>query len=163
MEIERKFKLNKPVFFENLNNLNVLRKDIVEQRYLSVSDNEVRVRKIEHLTGNCLYYLTIKSKGDICRNEIEFEIHSSKYDEIVNSNICLGEPIKKFRYAVELTDNLLAEIDIYGAGLLGLMVVEVEFSSVEEAESFIKPDWFGEEITNDATYKNKNLAFQRTY
>ena len=52
----------------------------------------------------------------------------------------------------------MAELDVYHGELTGLVTVEVEFSSLEEAESFSPPAWFGEDITEDKRYKNKNLA-----
>ena len=38
------------------------------------------------------------------------------------------------------------------------MVVEVEFNSLEDANNFEVPNWFGKEITEDLRYKNDNLA-----
>ena len=34
----------------------------------------------------------------------------------------------------------------------------VEFKSLEDANSFVVPTWFGKEITEDVRYKNDNLA-----
>lgn len=160
-EIERKFKLNKKIFFENINNLNIIQKEVIEQSYINVNGNEVRVRKKEVLDGKFQYFLTIKSKGSLKRNEVELEIHSSKYDEIINSNLYIGESIRKFRYKVELSESLIAEVDVYGKNLLGLMIVEVEFKTIEEASRFVIPKWFGKEITNDEKYKNRNLIFKK--
>ena len=41
--------------------------------------------------------------------------------------------------------------------LAPLKFAEVEFTSVEEAENFAAPDWFGEDVTFDARYQNSNL------
>ena len=49
-------------------------------------------------------------------------------------------------------------MDIYHLGLEGLRTVEVEFTTEEEARAFIRPSWFGEDVTNDKSYKNKMLA-----
>lgn len=49
-------------------------------------------------------------------------------------------------------------MDIYNDDLDGLVTVETEFSSEEQAEAFVKPSWFGDDITEDKRYKNKNLA-----
>ena len=43
------------------------------------------------------------------------------------------------------------------------MIVEVEFKSLEDANKFIIPAWFGEEVTNNDKYKNKNLIFRGNY
>ena len=37
-------------------------------------------------------------------------------------------------------------------------LVEVEFNSLEEAEAFIPPAWFGEEVTGNKQYSNAQLA-----
>ena len=41
--------------------------------------------------------------------------------------------------------------------LAPLKFAEVEFASIEEAERFVAPDWFGEDVTFEAKYKNSNL------
>ena len=35
--------------------------------------------------------------------------------------------------------------------------VEVEFESLEEAESFTPPEWFGKDVSEDNRYKNSSL------
>ena len=40
----------------------------------------------------------------------------------------------------------------------GLILAEVEFSSVEEADCFLVPDWFSKEVTYDKNYHNSNLS-----
>ena len=52
------------------------------------------------------------------------------------------------------------EIDIFLGALYGLKICEVEFSTEEEAKSFVPPVWFGAEVTNDSRFKNKNLALK---
>ncbi len=67
----------------------------------------------------------------------------------------------KFRFKIQLNDMDVAEIDIFQNKFKNLTdhkTVEVEFKSDELAENFIIPDWFGEEITYDKRYKNKNLS-----
>jgi adenylate cyclase len=39
-----------------------------------------------------------------------------------------------------------------------LLLVEVEFSSIDASRQFTPPDWFGVEVTEDQRYKNKQLA-----
>lgn len=47
------------------------------------------------------------------------------------------------------------EIDLYTQ--LELTVLEVEFDSLEEAESFAAPDWFGEDVSVEKQYSNKTV------
>ena len=37
-------------------------------------------------------------------------------------------------------------------------MVEVEFESIEQANTFTPPDWFGKEVTNDHRYHNSYLS-----
>jgi adenylate cyclase len=51
-----------------------------------------------------------------------------------------------------------AEVDVYTGRLAGLIVVEVEFSTRQEAEEFEPPAWFGDELTGDPRWSNAALA-----
>jgi 8-oxo-dGTP pyrophosphatase MutT (NUDIX family) len=50
------------------------------------------------------------------------------------------------------------EVDRYYGNLAPLLMAEVEFASVEESERFEKPDYFGEEVTEENAYRNLSLA-----
>ena len=65
--------------------------------------------------------------------------------------------IKK-RYLVPIDGGLTAEVDIYEGELEGLMTTEVEFPSLEEAENFVAPDWFGKDVSEEKAYKNTSLS-----
>ena len=69
-----------------------------------------------------------------------------------------GNLISKTRYLIPLEHNLTAELDIFEGNLSSLRLVEVEFSSVEEADNFIPPAWFGEEVTHSGKYHNSYLS-----
>ena len=60
--------------------------------------------------------------------------------------------LTKTRYVIE---DIRAELDIYPSDLV---IVEVEFASLEEAEAFTPPSWFGEEVTGNKQYSNAQLA-----
>ncbi|MNL87284.1 hypothetical protein D3C87_2163670 [compost metagenome] len=47
------------------------------------------------------------------------------------------------------------EIDLYTQ--LELAVLEVEFDSLEEAESFVAPEWFGKDVSVEKKYSNKTV------
>ena len=40
----------------------------------------------------------------------------------------------------------------------GLVFVEVEFESLDQATAFTPPEWFGEDVTNDGRYHNSYLS-----
>jgi len=70
-----------------------------------------------------------------------------------------GNIICKRRYLIPLEDtNLTAELDIFDPPFAPLIMAEVEFDSVEDANSFIPPAWFGEEVTMDPVYHNSNMS-----
>jgi CYTH domain-containing protein len=123
--------------------------DII-QGYISYSP-EIRVRKKGEL-----FFLTKKSDGTITRVETETEINNVTF-EILQAMLH-GNLIEKTRYEIPLEDGNIAELDIYHSPLDGLTTVEVEFISEEQANTFLPPDWFGNDVTDDIRYKNKNLA-----
>ena len=144
LEIEKKYLLN------DIPNLSQIPYDEIEQGYLSFTP-EIRIRK----KGN-KYYITKKGEGTEAREEIETEIDSITYN--ILSSLVNGRVIKKTRYRISLNYSLIAELDIYHEDLEGLVTFETEFPNEIEAKNFIAPVWFGEEITEDKRFKNKNLA-----
>lgn len=143
-EIERKF------LVKEMPNLLMFSNSQIVQGYISFSP-EIRIRN----NGN-KYYLTCKSDGGLVRKESETEVDKYTFESLkmlIKENL-----ISKRRYKIPLENGLVAELDIYQDSLHGLSTVEIEFKDVETAKMFVIPDWFGEEITNDLKYKNKNLA-----
>ena len=57
-----------------------------------------------------------------------------------------------------LDQNLVAEVDIFEGKNQGLIIIEVEFEAETQALAFTPPSWFGQEVSSDKRYKNKNLA-----
>ena len=49
-------------------------------------------------------------------------------------------------------------MDLFEGAHKGLMLVEVEFPSMESAMSFVPPDWFGEDVTMSGEYQNSRLS-----
>ena len=50
------------------------------------------------------------------------------------------------------------ELDIYCGDLTGLITAEVEFDTLEQQVNFVPPSWFGEDVTENERYKNRNLS-----
>ena len=146
MEIERKFLIkNLP---ENLEQYD--HKEIA-QGYLCTSP-VVRIRR-----SNDDYYLTYKGKGMMVREEYNLPLTKEPYLHLKEK--IDGRLIEKTRYLISLTDKLTAELDVFHGDLAPLTLVEVEFESVEEANAFTAPEWFGEDVTNDGRYHNSNMLF----
>jgi len=145
MEIERKFA---PQSIPG--NLSQYEQQEIAQAYISV-DPTIRLRR-----QNNEYYLTFKQKGLMAREEAEFPLTQTQFDHLwekIETN-----PIRKTRALMPLNDGLTAEIDVYHGALQGLVTVEVEFSSIDQAKRFNPPNWFGAEVTEDPNYSNSSLA-----
>ncbi len=147
-EVERKFKLRSLP-----ENLGTFPKKIIRQGYVSITDDgtETRVRQKDDK-----YFKTIKSGAGISRSENEVEIPPEDFERLWPETE--GRRIEKTRYEITLTGGYLAELDIYGGSLEGLMVVEVEFTDENQAAEFVPPEWFGEDVTDNSAYKNASLA-----
>jgi CYTH domain-containing protein len=131
----------------------------LEQAYLSFggeSETEKRIRLMR--SRSTVHYLyTEKSDGTLAREENEFEISKKEFDKLTKEAV--SKFVKKSRYYIPVSnDTLLAELDVFHGELSGLVTVEVEFKTLADSEAFLPPEWFGEEITEDTRYKNKNLA-----
>ena len=145
MEIERKFlvrQLPEP--------LAGYRKKKIAQGYLCTAP-VVRIRR-----SNDDYYLTYKGGGMMAREEYNLPLDRGSYEHLLPKTD--GIVIAKTRYLIPLDNGLTAELDIFEEALEGLLLVEVEFSSIEEANAFIAPEWFGEDVTNDGRYHNSYLS-----
>ena len=143
-EIERKFLLGEQIDLQDYDWVEI------NQSYIGVNPVS-RVRKM----GN-KYFYNQKGTGTLVREENEKEITEDTYNKIIKYRI--GRTINKLRYRIPLDDELVAELDYYLDDLSPLVTVEVEFKSLEDANSFVVPTWFGKEITEDVRYKNDNLA-----
>ena len=146
-EIERKFLVKNEQFISES------RAAIpIAQGYLSsVAERTVRVR-IKGDKG----YLTIKGKSStsgVSRLEWEKEIAIEEAKLLLP--LCEKGVIQKTRYEVE-SGNHIIEIDVFEGENAGLVIAEIELQ--EENETFLKPDWLGEEVTQDERYYNAYLS-----
>ncbi len=146
IEIERKFFVNKiPQDLEKYESYKIT------QVYISKSP-AIRLRKIDDL-----FFITFKYGKGIKKKEFECEITKDEFNALLNK--AESKLIEKTRYLIPLYGKYVAELDIYDGFLKGFVNVEVEFSTLIEAENFILPDWFGKDITNDVKYSNSYMSF----
>lgn len=147
MEIERKFlidKTNLPADLENFPH------NELEQAYI-ITEPVLRVRK-----KNNDFILTYKGKGLVAREEVEFPLPQEAYEKLLAKSE--GTIISKTRYLIPEKNNLTIELDIFHGDFEGLYLAEVEFSSEEEANSYLPPDWFGKDVSNVNTFHNSTLS-----
>jgi len=100
-------------------------------------------------------WLTIKRPtAGIARAEFEYAVPSAEGDEIL-ATLCLQPPLEKTRHRVRHGAHLW-EVDVFHGENDGLVLAEVELSSVDEA--FELPRWVGTEVSDDPRYRNAALA-----
>ena len=152
MEIERKFLITQ--LPERL--IKGAQTFQIEQGYfLSEEGRKERVRSKIDAKGEVVYFRTYKEGEGLARIEDEWKITKSEFEVIWPGT--KGQRIEKVRYLIPHEGKVI-EFDIYSGGLEPLMTAEVEFETVEEAEVFFPPDWFGEEVTDIFRYTNAELA-----
>ncbi len=147
MEIERKFLIKElPEGYLNY----PFRQ--IEQGYLC-TEPVVRVRR-----EDSEYYLTYKSFGLLAREEYNLPLTRDSYDHLIAK--ADGNVLTKKRYLipVEGDEGLTIELDVFEGKFQGLILAEVEFESVKEANEFVPPAWFGEDVTMSGEYQNSRLS-----
>jgi adenylate cyclase len=146
-EIERKWVADQPPPIETLGVGTPLR-----QGYVAIDDGvTVRVRIAPDRA-----WLTIKAGGDsLGRTEVEVALDLAEAEDLWKHT---GERrLEKTRHRIPVGD-LTAEVDIFAGSLSGLCLVEVEFPSVDDANAFKAPSWFGHEVTGHTEWSNASLA-----
>jgi len=122
----------------------------MRQGYLSDGmESSVRVR-----VENDRAFLNIKSSKDgIHRHEFQYEIPLHEAEEMLD-HVALRPLIEKTRFEVPVGRHLW-EVDVFAGDNAGLVVAEVELRHADEA--FVRPDWIGEEVSDDLRYYNVSL------
>ena len=153
VETERKFLLDINNLPWDLMNLGIKYEFV--QTYLNYSP-EMRIRARTGYRND--FYMTIKIPLDntgLSRQEIEFFISEDEYNELLKKKV--DNTIFKTRYEFWVNGHYVA-VDIYKEDLAGLAVSEVAFKSVEAANAYNPPEWFGKDVTSDKRFKNASLA-----
>lgn len=147
LEIERKFLVTSDAFKSE-----ALHKNHIAQGYLNSNpERTVRVR----VKGE-IGFVTIKGKGnETGMSRFEWETEIALVDAKNLLKLCESGVIDKIRYEVEV-GNHTYEVDEFFGDNEGLIVAEIELKS--EEESFEKPAWLGQEVTNDERYYNAYLS-----
>jgi len=155
LEIERKYMLNANMAeLQESGTLKVVREQRIEQTYLAIDeDQELRVRRLTDVaSGEVEYTHTFKRGNGLIREEVEYSISAEIYEQLIRS--CGAVPLTKNRMTAEFNGRKV-EIDVYDQ--LQLTVLEVEFRSEQEAAAFRAPDWFGQDISTERQYSNKQV------
>lgn len=155
LEIERKFLLAAdPMELISEGVITALMEQRIEQTYLAIDESqELRVRRITDIgSGEVTHTHTFKNGNGLVREEVEYNISAGIHEQVVNA---FGfQPLTKNRITAQWNGRTV-EIDIYDQ--IHLSVLEVEFDTLEEANAFRAPDWFGEDISSQKQYSNKTV------
>ena len=146
-EIERKYLVKDTSFLKE----NFISEKII-QGYLSVDpDRVVRIR-VKGEKG----FITIKGKSsDSGTTRLEWEKEIAVDEVLTLLPLCLPGVINKTRFLVPF-QNQNFEVDIFYGENEGLVVAELELEN--ENQAINKPDWLGEEVTQDSRYYNAYLT-----
>lgn len=149
LEIERKFLLSEaPAEF-----LSGASGEEILQGYLIVDQNrELRIRRRGQ---SC--WMTLKQGDGLARYERECRIADEQFDMLWP--LTEGRRVEKTRYAVE-NSSLTYEIDIFSGALAPLIMLEIEFDSIQASADFTPPESVIKEVTEDKNYKNASLALR---
>lgn len=143
-EIERRFHL------KNDGWRGLVEGEWLKQGYLSVErERTVRVR----IKGDQAW-LTLKSNiSNVSRHEFEYPIPLRDAETILAAMCPMLVEKKRHRIAI---GPHVWEVDEFSGQNQGLVLAEIELS--DEAESYQRPDWLGEEVTEDPRYTNAYLS-----
>ncbi|WP_271768811.1 CYTH domain-containing protein [Aquimarina algiphila] len=147
IEIERKFLVTS----ENFKNEAQKSTRIVQGFLNTHPERTVRVRiKAEQA------FITVKgisNASGTSRFEWEKEISVKEAEQLLP--LCEKGIIEKIRYEIPSGHHTI-EVDVFSAENNGLILAEIELS--DENESFLKPNWIGNEVTGDSRYYNSQLS-----
>lgn len=146
VEIERKFLVRNENWRSSVEDARP-----IQQGYLADGgQTTVRVRRYGDLA-----YLTLKgASSGISRLEFEYRIPLADA-EVMLRELAGTSLIEKTRYRVRCGDHVW-DLDVFEGDNAGLVLAEVELDA-EDAE-FERPDWAGEEVSDDPRYFNASLA-----
>lgn len=126
----------------------------IEQGYLNTNP-VVRIRRSDDS-----YILTYKGKGLMVREEYNLPLNEESFTHLKEK--IDGLLIQKRRYLIPFAEKYTIELDVFEGELAPLVLAEVEFETEEEANTFVPPEWFGEDVTFSTKYHNSTLS-QRTF
>lgn len=146
IEIEHKFLLSNENWRQSVSN-----STYYKQGYLSQGKNGVvRIRVSDNEAWLVIKGATIGTS----RPEFTYDIPLAEAHELLDQ-LCEKPLIEKIRHFIHAGDHVW-EIDEFKGDNEGLIVAEIELTT--EGEPFDKPEWIGQEVTDDPRYYNNNLA-----
>ena len=143
-EIERKFLVKGDAWRTSSDRVAVV------QGYLSRDEKRVvRVRTLDEKG-----FITIKGiRSGAARREFEYPVPYADASEMLKE-MCQPPLIRKTRYTLTCL-GFRWTVDEFHSPRAGLVLAEIEIPSAECI--FGRPDWIGEEVTQNPSYYNQNM------
>ena len=128
----------------------------LRQGYFAAPEESSRQRaSIRVRTDGENGYINIKSyELGVSRQEFEYPIPLQDAEHMLDT-LCESPLIEKTRYHVNHGKHMW-EVDVFHGDNEGLIVAEIELE--HEEETFDKPGWIGEEVSDDTRYYNVCLT-----
>lgn len=146
IEIERKFLIKSDEWKQLKHSSNHYK----QAYFCNTSKVSVRVRVSDDEAWMSFKSATV----DISRFEYEYTVPLDEANHMMDQ-FSEGSVISKIRHFVPIGPHIW-EIDVFEGDNQGLVVAEIELSSVDEM--FSKPNWVGDEVSDDIRYFNSNLV-----
>ncbi len=144
-EIERKFLVTGNVWRE------LAEGELFRQGYIStVKERVIRVRTVGNKGTLTIKGITVRGS----RLEYEYEIPITDANVMLET-YCEQPIIEKRRYTIPY-GGFIWEVDEFLGVNKGLIVAEIELADIDQ--EYPKPDWIGEDVTDDPRYFNSNLV-----
>ncbi len=144
-EIERKFLVSSDDW-----RIQVRKSVDMQQGYLSSNGrSSIRIRVSDQAA-----FINIKSATlGVRRSEFEYPVPLPDAREMLT--LCEGALIDKTRHYIDFEGHTW-EVDVFRGDNAGLVVAEIELG--DETEPFVRPDWLGDEVSDDTRYYNVCLV-----
>ncbi len=130
--------------------LDALPAEIAEPRQITdhyITGTQLRLRKVEEPDGPTVYKLGHKQRREPADGTVV--LHTTIYLTEAEYDLLLSLPsreLRKTRARIALGQRE-ASVDAFEGALVGLVLLEVNFDSREESDSFRPPAWAGVETT----------------
>ena len=145
--------VNGNLSFENKILKSDLQKEAVDEFEKIIEDGGTIAPRIRLVNGRA--FVTVKGPMEnYARMEWEWEVLEGSVKDLVMS---YRFPfVLKTRYEIPTQDDLCWEIDVFEGDNAGLVLAELEVPTSDF--SFTRPEWVGEDVTNDDRFGNGSLA-----
>lgn len=123
-----------------------------DERYYLFADDTVSLRFQQR--GEQFEIERMETIGELTRNQAKLSIGAKEFETLKQK---AKGPLVRDSYLIQRADPQIT-LKIYRELFEGLMRIEVEFTSLEQAKSFVAPDWFGAEMTDSPLSYDSKLV-----